>query len=240
MPDQSSLGFYYTIPELSPSAMVSDLIDHEHGCWDEVLIRKCFQPVEVNAILRIPLISPLQFDLLFWEGTSTRMFSVCSAYYIAMKLKFDPERPEASNSVEFQKFWRAIWCVELPRKCQNFLWRLCRNVLPTKDNLTKQKVLCSLECAICGGGQESMLHVFKNCVFAKKVWGACQWKVVGLDHDWRDPMDWVWGIWETKGVKGLLWFTLMGWSLWNARNSAVFKGSIKLPLVLCRDAHQYL
>jgi hypothetical protein len=53
-------------------------------------------------------------------------------------------------------------------------------------------------------------------------------------------MDWVWGIWETKGVKGLLWFTLMGWSLWNARNSAVFKGSVKLPLVLCRDAHQYL
>ena len=85
-----------------------------------------------------------------------------------------------------------------------------------------------------------MLHVFKDCVFAKKVWGACQWKVVGLDHDWRDPMDWVWGIWETKGVKGLLWFALMGWSLWNARNSAVFKGSVKLPLVLCQDAHQYL
>ena len=86
-----------------------------------------------------------------------------------------------------------------------------------------------------------MPHVFKDCVaFTKKVWGACQWKVVGLDHDWRDPMDWVWGIWETKGVKGLLWFALMGWSLWNARNSAVIKGSVKLPLVLCRDAYQYL
>ena len=117
LPVQSLSGFYYTIPKFSPSAMVSDLIDHEHGCWDEVLIRRCFQLAEVNAILRIPLISLLQSDLLFWEGASMGMFSVRSAYYVAMQLKSDLERPEASNSEEFQKFWRAVWGVELPRKC---------------------------------------------------------------------------------------------------------------------------
>jgi hypothetical protein len=82
--------------------------------------------------------------------------------------------------------------------------------------------------------------MLKDSIYARKVWDGCPWKVVGVDRSWVNPIDWVWLIWDKQGEEGLTRFTAMGWSLWNARNSVVFRESVKIPFVLCRDVERYL
>ena len=62
----------------------------------------------------------------------------------------------------------------------------------------------------------------------------------GVDRSWVNPIDWVWLIWDKQGEEGLTRFIAMGWSLWNARNSVMFRESVKIPFVLCRDVERYL
>lgn len=122
---------------------------------------------------------------------------------------------------------------------QSFLWKLCKNVLPTQDNLVRRKIYSSCGCAICEDGQETTMHVLKDCLYAKKVWACCGWKVPGLELSWENPIDWVWLIWYKNGDDGLMRFTSMAWNMWNVRNSGIFRGVVKMSTVLCRDAERY-
>jgi hypothetical protein len=80
---------------------------------------------------------------------------------------------ESSNSSILIPFWRAIWNIPLARKCQSFLWKFCKNVLPTQDNLVRRNIYSSCGCAIYEEGEETTLHVLKDCLYAKKVWACC-------------------------------------------------------------------
>ena len=102
-------------------------------------------------------------------------------------------------------FWKAIWAINLPKKIQHFMWRLCRNVLPTRENLVKRSIGAPSECVICENSGESILHIFRECVYARKVWDCCAWKVDGYDMPCYDLLDWVWLIWKKNGEAGLLY-----------------------------------
>jgi hypothetical protein len=51
-----------------------------------------------------------------------------------------------------------------------FLWRACNNILPTKENLYKKKIIDDPKCAICGGDIETLGHVIWSCTVARDVW----------------------------------------------------------------------
>jgi hypothetical protein len=60
---------------------VDDLINPVTLQWDEELLRENLNPLDVQRILRIPVSSNLEDDLVAWHLTKTNTFLVRSAYY---------------------------------------------------------------------------------------------------------------------------------------------------------------
>ena len=53
-----------------------------------------------------------------------------------------------------------------------FGWRACNDILPTKLNLSKQKIIEVEMCPICMRFSESAIHALWECEAAKDVWAS--------------------------------------------------------------------
>jgi len=63
--------------------------------------------------------------------------------------------------------YAAAWLKQVPLKVSVFVWRLFRNILPTKDNLLRQRVLQHDDTRCVGGCglMESADHLALYCEF---------------------------------------------------------------------------
>ena len=66
--------------------MVSDLINVEDKVWNFSLLKCIFLPFEAEIIGGVPLSTRLPEDKQIWAETSNGLFSVRSAYKVAMDL----------------------------------------------------------------------------------------------------------------------------------------------------------
>lgn len=60
-----------------------------------------------------------------------------------------------------------------PSKVVAFSWKLLLDRIPTKINLERRNFLpssASLNCTLCGGGDESSAHIFFHCDVVLRVW----------------------------------------------------------------------
>ena len=119
--------------------MVSALIDEESRGWNSNLIRTSFLPREAEVILGIPL-SPIALeDSQVWIKMPNGIFTVKSAYKIAYKMlkEANSENHNAGclENSKMQALWKAIWNLKCQSKIKHFVWRACRNILPTKFGL---------------------------------------------------------------------------------------------------------
>lgn len=69
-------------------------------------------------------------DSWIWLFEDKGHFSVKSCYR-----QIQGERVYADEN-----FWKNLWSFKLPGKILNFLWRVCRNVLPTVNALVGENV----------------------------------------------------------------------------------------------------
>jgi hypothetical protein len=154
---------------LNPIATVDQLIDGETRWWDNNLLNVLFSAEEVNLIKKIPISCTNQEDVLIWRGTKNGIFSVRSAYHMQMEIVSCTE----GACLEIGKrnlVWKRIWSLSVPNSEQNFLWRACNDILPTKENLCRRKIIKDPMCIICGMEVESRLHILWQCPSAMDVW----------------------------------------------------------------------
>ena len=78
--------------------------------------------------------------------------------------------PSSSKVDEVKWFWKSIWQLKVLNEVKVFLWRACSNVLPTKVNLQKRKVLDSPLCDQCKCRGEGVLHAIWNCDNIREGW----------------------------------------------------------------------
>lgn len=121
------------------SNKVSWLLDKETRSWDVDKVRSSFLPHEAKTILGIS-ISPLFLnDSLIWAWSTNGSFSVNSAYKVAQKcLKEWSHKVDAggaSDNWRIRTLWKIIWNLKCLNKIKQFMWRACRNILPTKQRL---------------------------------------------------------------------------------------------------------
>lgn len=66
--------------------------------------------------------------------------------------------------------WKMIWKMTFPNVVKVFMWRACKNALPTKANLFKRKVVDDQFCPICGVIVETTGYMQWSCPLARDAW----------------------------------------------------------------------
>ncbi|XP_012847426.1 PREDICTED: uncharacterized protein LOC105967373 [Erythranthe guttata] len=100
-----------------PSDMkVSSLIDSVTGQWDPHILSQIFVEEDINCILSIPLGSSINEDKLMWHYNRNGLFSVRSAYYIAVQMEKekDGSNSASSSSSTLSGSWKWLWTLKLP------------------------------------------------------------------------------------------------------------------------------
>lgn len=88
---------------------MSKLIHIERKCWKEEVICQIFLPVDVEAILGIPLSIRMPSDCLIWAKTNNGCFIVRNAYKVAMNLHRTDHTTSTSLDSSHRVFWRKLW-----------------------------------------------------------------------------------------------------------------------------------
>ena len=160
-------------PQNFVGELVETLLDHELGGWNISTVKSVFLSYEAEVILSIPISPSFPEDALIWAWMKKGDFSVKCAYQVAYKwLAKDRGRGaggEESNPRKKKEFWKVIWDLNCPSKVKFFLWRACKNILPTNYCLWRWKVSMVDECVHCGL-IESSRHALWDCWMAEAVW----------------------------------------------------------------------
>jgi hypothetical protein len=143
-----------TLPFFSPNPLpmsktsfldlnVSDFIT-SNGFWNLSLLIFMFTPSSVKEILKIPINHNLASPFL-WTPSSNSLFSTCSAY----RLISSPSIISVSSPLESSS-WKSLWKLKLKALFH----------IPASESL----------CPLCSTKEESLSHLFFNCIFARVAW----------------------------------------------------------------------
>jgi hypothetical protein len=147
-----------TTNRLPTDAKVSMLINKDTGWWDPNVISEHFNEEEARAITTIPLSCTNQEDRIIWSGTTNGLFSVRSGYHLA-KEHLEHTKAGSSNGFHNSAIWKTIWKLKGPNMEKHFIWRACHDILPTKENLMRRKIVSDPFCPICGVEVETVSHI---------------------------------------------------------------------------------
>lgn len=101
-------------------------------------------------------------DHIYWGLTPTGNFTVKSMY-----TALENSLPQTTNySIKF--YW--IWKLSIHPKIKTFIWLLYHNRLPTRQFLTRLKIITESTCPYCQEADETLNHLFLSCVNAKRYW----------------------------------------------------------------------
>lgn len=138
---------------------VSDLLDTIGRDWDFDRLAHIFCLADIEAIAKIKLPSRPFDDFLAWSGEKSGLFTVRSAYNLALKLKNLQNLQSSSSALNGErKLWSHIWKGGVPPKVNVFAWKLSRNALPTKRNKFIRGMEVNGICPICDREDESSYH----------------------------------------------------------------------------------
>lgn len=201
--------------------------------------KRSFQSEEVQSICNMVPSPSGQPDILVWRGSANGVFTVKSAYHMENEKQLC-SRGESSVAPQWSWVWQKLWRLHVPTVVKSFLWRVCHNSLPTRDNLHKRKITMDPLCPICGLFSEIIVHVVWSCSAATMVWMECSRRVQKLS------------LMETDGLLlaeklmtllddielELVLFLLR--RLWLRHNTVVFGGILTPPLQLFTQSTEAL
>ena len=103
------------------------------------------------------------------------------------------------------------------------MWFLHKQVILTKDNLTKRNWTGPTRCSFCDQG-ETINHLFFDCPLARILWTTVH---VAFNIHPPSSVNMLFGTWLNRVEPGLAKHIRLGvcalvWALWNCRNDLVF------------------
>lgn len=208
---------------------VSELIDPTTASWKSAIVDALFLPHEAQTIRSMPLSTQLPADKLIWTETQNGIFSVQSAYSLAVKIGQSATHGVSSNNSQMRRFWRMVWRLPIPHKIRHFGWRACRDALPTKVNLLRRKVVQDDTCESCGLDSENSWHIFWSCPKAQEAWSQSKRVQRASSGDYQTFMDLMWDILmgEGAGEDKAARVMTVAWALWHNRNEIRYGGKSK-------------
>jgi hypothetical protein len=111
---------------------VSHLIRQGSGSWHEAVVHRYFYPWDVDEILKMKLPSVDMSDSVAWHYEKFGLFSVKSAYRLALMIDHDLGSSGSSTAPDGGRMvWKNLWNLSIPPKIKVFLWRVTNNELAT-------------------------------------------------------------------------------------------------------------
>jgi hypothetical protein len=122
----------------------------------------------IGSIPPSPNLSP---NHLIWLGTKNENFSVRSAYHLGLEI-IKRGRGQTSQVEKGTDVWRSLWNLQVPNPIKMFLWRACNDILLTRKNLLRRRVIVDGKCPWCNLEEKTTAHAIWFCPTAKDVWNA--------------------------------------------------------------------
>lgn len=111
-------------------------------------------------------------DRLVWNSSKHGLYTVSSGYKVVKVCKDEAKGEEGTSirrAVEDRTLWTGIWKMNIKKKIQHFIWRVCHNKLPVMSNLRKRGREGDDMCLFCGEGRETTEHLFFHCAKSKVI-----------------------------------------------------------------------
>lgn len=150
---------------------VNQLMHPDRKEWNEELIRQIFYPFDADEICKISIPASNMEDWVAWHYEKNGIFSVRSAYKLAVaslpQLAHNPS--SSSSDPNDRSIWDLIWKSRVPGKVRIFGWRVATNTLATKENKWKRTLEVDATCSICGNGTENEHHAVIMCTKSRAL-----------------------------------------------------------------------
>jgi hypothetical protein len=116
-----------------------------------------------------------------------------------------------------------IWKSSCQPKHKVFFWLLIQDRLSTRNILKRRKMfLPSYDCVLCSSSvEETVDHLFLECDFAGACWGLIGQTVISSPNSFQRFQTFRTQIGKKFFMEIIV---IMCWSIWSARNDAVFRG----------------
>ena len=93
--------------------MVKALIDCDTRRWKPDLVKSLFFPFEARTILNISISYNLPEDKIIWVGNNKGVFTIKSAYYVALSM-VESSEGESSYRYPRELLWKKVWHLHIP------------------------------------------------------------------------------------------------------------------------------
>lgn len=203
--------------------MVSEHIDADLYGWRRDVIMEKFCREEADAICKIPLSRRYIADSVVWMHTKSGRYTIRSGYHVARKFLRNDDGIGSSRGVS-QQVWKRIWHLHVPNKIKIFGWRACQDILPTRVNLGRRKIITERGCQGCTGVPDTAIHAIWECGIAQDVWAGCAislQKCISGFHDVVALFEYLMVKLSTSEFEA---FIVQAWLLWNQRNVIAHEG----------------
>ncbi|KAM2510209.1 hypothetical protein PS1_034717 [Malus domestica] len=71
----------------------------------------------------------------------------------------------SAGSLCYAGMWGKLWVENVPPKVKIGVWRIYKDIIPTKADMVRKQGTDS-SCTLCFGLSESALHILRDCCFA--------------------------------------------------------------------------
>jgi hypothetical protein len=115
---------------------------------------------DADEVLKVGLSDRGEDDCLEWHYERSGLFSVRSAYKLALEVEQEGRRQVGSSSVldGSRSLYKELWATKVPPKVCIFAWKLSQEGLATQCNRKKRTLTTEATCQICGREEESGYH----------------------------------------------------------------------------------
>ena len=195
---------------------------------------------DATAITKIPLSRRNVSNSIIWLHNKNEMFSVKSAYKVARRMRGERSRVESSGLCVGKLVWSVLWKLCIPNKIKIFGWRACNDILPTKYNLVKRKIITDDKCHIYTREVESVTHALSGCAAVQDVWAGSIPKLQKGVSTFSDFMQLIEHLVSRLSTDKMELFWVQCWLIWNQRNCVLYGGQLKHSTSLDKRTEEFL
>ena len=128
----------------------------------------------------------------------------------------------------------------MPNKMKLFAWRACHEILPTRVNLAKRKIIRDNICRCCQQAPKTAIHAIWDYPAAQDVWAGSSTVMQKCSTNFNDFMQLFEVLMNRLDATGMELFLIQARTVWNQRNMVEHGGQMTDPRWLNIRAAEYL